>query len=153
TYCAGVSPESMPIIARLGAGLLVIPQKPWGQVESDLATYREVFAQEHPGEEPPAPIVASWIFCDPDPSRARDLAQQYMGGYYSSVIRHYEFDGDYLAHTKGYEFYGGITKHITAPGGAQAAIDFFLNLQVFGTPAQCFERIMDIRERLGNDHL
>src|SRR5229473_3440764 len=29
TYAAAVSPESMPIMARLAVGLLVIPQKPW----------------------------------------------------------------------------------------------------------------------------
>ena len=29
--------------------------------------------------------------------------------------------------------------------------DFFLNLQVWGTPEQCFERIMKIREQVQND--
>ena len=29
TYAAAVSPQSMPIMAQLGVGLLVIPQKPW----------------------------------------------------------------------------------------------------------------------------
>src|SRR6516225_324732 len=36
TYAAAVSPESMPIMAKLGVGLLVIPQKPWEAVKQDL---------------------------------------------------------------------------------------------------------------------
>ena len=36
TYAAAVSPESMPIMAKLGVGLLVIPQKPWDVGEGGL---------------------------------------------------------------------------------------------------------------------
>ena len=36
SYAAAVSPESMPIMAKLGVGLLIIPQKPWDQVTADL---------------------------------------------------------------------------------------------------------------------
>ena len=39
TYAAAVSPESMPLMAELGIGVLVIPQKPWPTVQQDLATY------------------------------------------------------------------------------------------------------------------
>ena len=37
TYAAAVSPESIDIMAKLGIGLLVIPQKPWIQVEKEIA--------------------------------------------------------------------------------------------------------------------
>ena len=30
-------------------------------------------------------------------------------------------------------------------------MDFFINLQVWGTPEQCYEKIMSIHERMGND--
>ncbi|MEK7715071.1 MAG: hypothetical protein AAB387_06410, partial [candidate division NC10 bacterium] len=30
-------------------------------------------------------------------------------------------------------------------------IDYFMNLQVWGTPAQCYEKILDVRSRVGND--
>jgi alkanesulfonate monooxygenase SsuD/methylene tetrahydromethanopterin reductase-like flavin-dependent oxidoreductase (luciferase family) len=30
-------------------------------------------------------------------------------------------------------------------------MDFFLNLQVWGTPEQCYEKIMDIHRHTGND--
>jgi hypothetical protein len=30
--------------------------------------------------------------------------------------------------------------------------DFFMNLQVWGTPEQCYAKILDVRERVGNEH-
>ena len=33
--------------------------------------------------------------------------------------------------------------------GFETTTDFFLNLQVWGTPEQCFEKIMDIRSKVG----
>ena len=43
TYAAAVSPESVEIMARLGIGILVIPQKPWPMVDAELAAYRDVY--------------------------------------------------------------------------------------------------------------
>ena len=42
TYAAAVSPESMPLMAGLGIGVLVIPQKPWPTVQQDIAEYERV---------------------------------------------------------------------------------------------------------------
>jgi alkanesulfonate monooxygenase SsuD/methylene tetrahydromethanopterin reductase-like flavin-dependent oxidoreductase (luciferase family) len=39
TYAAAVSPDSIPIMAKLGVGLLVNPQKPWEMVKDDFRTY------------------------------------------------------------------------------------------------------------------
>src|SRR5438128_6722505 len=40
TYAAAVSPESMRIMAELGVGILIIPQKPWDVVREELAQSR-----------------------------------------------------------------------------------------------------------------
>jgi alkanesulfonate monooxygenase SsuD/methylene tetrahydromethanopterin reductase-like flavin-dependent oxidoreductase (luciferase family) len=41
TYAAAVSPESVEIMARLGVGILIIPQKPWrSSPRSSRATAR-----------------------------------------------------------------------------------------------------------------
>ena len=71
TYAAAVSPESVEIMARLGIGILVIPQKPWPMVDQELAAYRDVF-QKVNNAPAPAPIIAGWCFCDEDEkTRAR----------------------------------------------------------------------------------
>lgn len=38
-----------------------------------------------------------------------------------------------------------------AEGGGDAAVDFFLGLQVWGTPEQCYEKALGIRKRLGSN--
>ena len=150
TYAAAVSPESAPIMAELGVGMLIIPQKPWSEVARELDEYRRVYRQVN-GAGAPAPVAAGWTFCDPDPDRARDMARRYIGGYFHTVLDHYHFDDDHLAKTRGYEYYGKMADKI-ASYGADKVIDFFVDLQVWGTPEQCYDKIVDIHRRVGNDH-
>jgi alkanesulfonate monooxygenase SsuD/methylene tetrahydromethanopterin reductase-like flavin-dependent oxidoreductase (luciferase family) len=150
TYAAAVSPESVPIMAELGVGVLIIPQKPWHEVAKELGAYREVYRRVN-GEDAPPPICAGWTFCDEDPDRAREMARRYIGGYFESVLEHYQFAGEHLKTTKGYEYYGKFSEKI-ATYGTGGVIDFFVDLQVSGTPEQCYEKILDIRRRVGNDH-
>jgi len=150
TYAAAVSPESARIMAELGVGILIIPQKPWAEVAKELADYRGLYRSVN-GTDAPAPIAAGWTFCDPSAARAREMAHRYIGGYFHTVLAHYHFEGDHLGRTKGYEYYGKMSEKI-ATYGADKVIDFFVDLQVWGTPEQCYDKIMDIRRRVGNDH-
>jgi alkanesulfonate monooxygenase SsuD/methylene tetrahydromethanopterin reductase-like flavin-dependent oxidoreductase (luciferase family) len=150
TYAAAVSPESLPIMARLGVGILIIPQKPWPEVARELETYRGVYRQVN-GVDAPPPISAGWTFCDTDAERARAMARRYIGGYYQTVLDHYQFQGDHLGRTKGYEYYGKMSDKI-AQYGTDSVIDYFTNLQVWGTPEQCHAKILDIHRRTGNSH-
>jgi len=150
TYAAAVSPESLPIMAKLGVGILIIPQKPWHEVAKELETYRSIYRQVNRVDAPP-PVSAGWTFCDRDPERAREMAHRYIGGYYQTVLDHYQFQGDHLARTKGYEYYGKMAEKI-AQYGTDTVVDYFMNLQVWGTPAQCYDKILDIHARTGNSH-
>ena len=150
TYAAAVSPESARIMAELGVGILIIPQKPWSEVAKELEDYRGIYREVN-GTDAPPPISAGWTFCDASAERARDMAHRYIGGYFQSVLAHYHFEGDHLGRTKGYEYYGKMAEKI-ATYGTDKVIDFFVDLQVWGTPEQCYDKIMDIRRRVGNDH-
>jgi len=151
TYAAAVSPESVDIMARLGVGILIIPQKPWEVVAEELTSYREAFRRLN-GRDAPAPVVGGWTFCDEDEGRAREMAVKWIGGYWRTVLEHYELRGDHLKHTKGYEAYGRLQDIVSSgDGGADAATQFFLDIQIWGTPEQCFERIMRIRGITGTD--
>ena len=46
---------------------------------------------------------------------------------------------------------GRMQEIATAPGGSDAMIDFFLGLQVHGTPEKCYETIVATQKRIGND--
>ncbi len=149
TYAAAVSPESVPIMARLGVGMLIIPQKPWNEVAKELDGYRAAY-RELNGADAPAPVCAGWTFCDESAERAHEMARRFIGGYYQTVLDHYQFQGDHLKTTKGYEYYGKMSEKI-ATYGTDTVIDYFMNLQVWGTPEQCYEKIVDVRHRVGND--
>jgi len=72
TYAAAVSPESSKIMAELGIGLLIIPQKPWEDVEKELNDYHRIFRDVN-GCEAPQPIQFAWTFCDQSKDRGRDV--------------------------------------------------------------------------------
>ena len=150
TYAAAVSPESLPVMAKLGVGILIIPQKPWKEVARELDTYRTIYREVN-GVDAPPPVSAGWTFCDASAARAEEMARRFIGGYYQTVLDHYQFQGDHLARTKGYEYYGKMAEKITQYG-TDTVIDYFMNLQVWGTPEQCYEKILDIHARTGNSH-
>ncbi len=150
TYAAAVSPESAPIMAKLGVGMLIIPQKPWKEVAKELDAYRTVYREVNNAEAPP-PVSAGWTFCHEDADYAHAMARRYIGAYFQSVLDHYKFGDDHLKATKGYEYYGKMTDKIQQYGAASVT-DFFVDLQVWGTPEQCYERIMDIHARTNNSH-
>ena len=148
TYAAAVSPESARIMAELGVGLLVIPQKPWEHVEKEFAEYKALY-QDVNGSPAPKPIFATWTIVDEDPKRAEEMAREFIGGYWQSVLAHYEFHKNHLKGQKGYEYYGKFAEHLQKdPDGAT---QFFMDLQVYGTPEQCVEKITRIANRLGSD--
>ena len=78
TYAAAVSPESVEIMARLGVGILIIPQKPWEVVADELKSYREIFRRLN-GRDAPAPIVGGWTFCDADECSCDDDSDGHDG--------------------------------------------------------------------------
>lgn len=147
TYAAAVSPESMPIMAKLGIGLLVIPQKPWAVVEEDFRVYSDVYRTEN-GVEPPAPMCGGFCFVDESADRAEEMAHRYIGGYYGTVLKHYEFGEAPHQGVSGYEFYTNITKYIDRHGKSGAAEDF-VKLMPYGTPEQVLAKLETIKDKIG----
>jgi alkanesulfonate monooxygenase SsuD/methylene tetrahydromethanopterin reductase-like flavin-dependent oxidoreductase (luciferase family) len=150
SYAAAVSPESSVIMAKLGIGLLIIPQKPWDAVAQELNDYRRVYREVNNADAPP-PINAGWVLCDKNPDRAREMAYKYIGAYWNSVIRHYDLRGTHLMNMRGYESYRRMQEMVNAPGGVDAMTEFFLGLQIWGTPEQCYNKIVDITNRTGGE--
>lgn len=148
-YGAAVSPESLSIMAELGLGLLIIPQKPWGTVAQGLTVYRQEYFTHHHEQAPP-PFVASFVYCDENADRAEEMANRHLGGYWHSMVEHYEMDGSHFQNIKGYEWYANASAHINNDGAA-AARQFFVDLHVWGTPEQCYQKLLNIRAYVGND--
>ena len=145
TYAAAISTESAEIMAKMGVGILIVPQKPWPVVQKELTKYRSTFFAAT-GEQAPAPYCAGWMFIDDSADRAEEMARRYIGAYWDSVIDHYEFNKDHLKNTSGYEFHGEMYDRLNAPGGMQKMTDFYVDLQIWGTPGQVFDKVQTMRE-------
>jgi alkanesulfonate monooxygenase SsuD/methylene tetrahydromethanopterin reductase-like flavin-dependent oxidoreductase (luciferase family) len=149
-YSATISPESAEIMARLGTGVLIIPQKPWAQVKKECDTFRAIFT-EAIGTNPPPPIVAGWTYVDSNADRAEERARKWIGGYWNSVVEHYEFDQPHLKDTPGYEFHVKLYEGLMAPGGREKYTDEYIALQAWGTPEQAYEKVTTAAKLTGGD--
>lgn len=145
TYAAAVSPESMPIMAKLGVGILIIPQKPWDVVKKDFEVYHKVWREANGGTEPPKPLCGGFFFVDKDRARAEELGMKYITDYYYTAMKHYEMASEKFGQHKSYEFYSGISKYI-ARHGMEGAAKSFAELMPFGTPEQVLEKLAYMRE-------
>jgi alkanesulfonate monooxygenase SsuD/methylene tetrahydromethanopterin reductase-like flavin-dependent oxidoreductase (luciferase family) len=146
-YAAAISPESSALMARLGVGLLIIPQKPWETTVKELNRYRETFLAIN-GYEAPPPILISWVACHRNAARAAEMKDRYIRRYCKSAMDHYDFASPALAAIPGYEYYGRMSERIREQG-EDHFIDFLTEMNVWGTPEECFDRIMSYREMLG----
>jgi alkanesulfonate monooxygenase SsuD/methylene tetrahydromethanopterin reductase-like flavin-dependent oxidoreductase (luciferase family) len=152
TYGAAVSPESVRAMARIGVGLIIIPQKPWETVVQELDLYRNEFATLHPDRPIPAPVVAVHTYCSRDGGKAAERAEYYNERYYHRVMEHYDLGGAHFDKQKGYSYYAKVSARITSAGKDDAA-KFYSDLHVSGTPAQCTEKIRWIHETTQCDTL
>src|SRR5262249_42833901 len=109
TYAAAVSPESMPIMAKLGVGVLIIPQKPWDMVKQEFGVYSQVWRETN-GTEPPKPLSLAFVFVDEDKARAEELGMKYIGDYNRSVLKHYEMLSEKFGTHRSYEHYRNVSK-------------------------------------------
>ena len=145
-YAAAVSPDSARIMAEMGVGILIVPQKPWKAVRQELQDYRDVHRDAN-GKDPTSPMVAGWTFVDGNADRAEEKAREFIGGYWDTIIDHYEFDKPHLKETPGYEHHGQMYDRLKAPGGLEMMTDFFVDLQLWGTPEQVYDKIVNLQEQ------
>ena len=147
TYAAAVSPESMPIMAKLGVGLLVIPQKPWDAVKKDFEVYHKVWREVNGAKPAPKPLSGGFVFVDENKDRAEEQAMKWLSGNYKTVIKHYEMTSEKFGSHKSYEFYSQVGKFIAKHGIDGAALDF-AQLMPWGTPDMVLEKLATIRDTI-----
>ncbi len=146
-FCGSVSPESMEINARLGLGVLITPSKPWDAVHREMADYHQHFRKYH-GAEPVPTMANAWIFCDKSADRAYELGSQYLKAYWQTVLDHYGFNKpEKFAGKKGYEHYAKGAEE-QAKMKADDIASAFMEMHVYGTPEQCYEKILNIRNKV-----
>ncbi len=145
TFASAVSPESMEIMARMGVGLMVIAQKPWETAEAELEAYRQRFIELN-GTQAPKPILVVVVGAAEDRAQADRIRNTYMQRWARSTVEHYEFANEGFADIEGYEYYGALAKNI-AKHGVENFAGFLADLQVWGTPDECTEKLLNYAKR------
>jgi alkanesulfonate monooxygenase SsuD/methylene tetrahydromethanopterin reductase-like flavin-dependent oxidoreductase (luciferase family) len=145
TFASAVSPQSIELMARLGVGIMVIAQKPWEQTEAELAAYRDRFVELN-GTEPPKPILVVVAGVSKDRDMVERLREVYLQRWARSTVEHYEFDNVGFAEIEGYEYYSALANNI-AKHGLDQFNGFLADLQVWGTPEQVTEKLLQYAKR------
>jgi alkanesulfonate monooxygenase SsuD/methylene tetrahydromethanopterin reductase-like flavin-dependent oxidoreductase (luciferase family) len=154
-YASAVSPDSAEIMAKLGFGLLMVMQNEWPKAAEDIARYRQIATEA--GHMPRPPIILTNVCCAESRAEAQQRAFKYLGLKWQSIDDHYHFSDGHLATVKGYESYGKMARTYAKINESaetkQKATDFYVSIQIVGTPADCLEQIAELRRCTGMDHL
>lgn len=142
---AWMSPETLPIGANAGLGILMVNQKSMDEYHDDVVNFNALRSDR--GWAPIQPIAVSWVACFADEGEAWEVARTYMSEQQDSGRRHYEFDDpEHFRQTKGYERYAQ-SGEVYAERSAAEIGEAFARNQVWGTPEQCLEQLKSIQAK------
>jgi alkanesulfonate monooxygenase SsuD/methylene tetrahydromethanopterin reductase-like flavin-dependent oxidoreductase (luciferase family) len=153
-YASSVSPESAEIMAKLGFGMMVIMQNEWQKAAADIHSYREIAMSV--GHAPTPPVILTNVSCAPTRAEAEERAGQYLGAKWDSIDAHYNFSDGHLGSVKGYESYGKMAKtyaKLKDPAARAKMNDFYVSIQIVGTPDDCIQKIGELQRLTGTDHV
>ena len=153
-YASSVSPESAAVMAELGFGMMVIMQNEWPRAAEDIARFRAI--AEAKGHTPPPPVILTNVSCAESRAEAEDRALEWLGRKWDSIDNHYHFSDGHLGDVRGYESYGKMAKtyaKLKDPAGRAKATEFYVKIQITGTPDDCLQQIAELRAITGTDHL
>ena len=142
-YGAAISPESCATGARLGLGMLINPQKPWEQIQEDIALHERIYRETH-GEAPPPSITALTVYCDADAGRAVEVRDTWIRKQAENAALHYGL----VASTP----FGAGGSESDLPTELEIFVEKLAGMQIAGTPQVCVERLKEVHERAGSQH-
>lgn len=153
-YGTAVSPDSVDVMAKLGFSMLVIMQNEWPKAAADIHRYHAVAARE--GFSPRPPMILTNVSCAESRAEAHERAVQWLGKKWDSIDNHYHFSDGHLTTVKGYESYekiGQTYAKMKEPARQAKATEFYVSIQVVGTPDDCIQKIAELHRLTGMDHL
>ena len=142
----GMSSDSVPVVARLGAKMMSFAQKPWEEMVDHFGTYRKLYQENH-GKRAPSPVCVDFLCCDESAEKAELLARKHMANYYVTVMEHYEMTSDHFKEMKGYGDYADNAE-LLRQSGMEDAANAFVDINTWGTPQQILEKMESRRKVL-----
>ena len=80
----------------------------------------------------------------------------WLGKKWQSIDNHYHFSDGHLATVKGYETYGKMAKTYARLQDEEErvrATEFYVKIQIVGTPEDCIQQIAELQRVTGTDHV
>jgi alkanesulfonate monooxygenase SsuD/methylene tetrahydromethanopterin reductase-like flavin-dependent oxidoreductase (luciferase family) len=108
------------------------------------------------GFTPKAPIILTNVSCAESREEAQERAARYLGRKWQSIDDHYHFSDGHLANVKGYEAYGKTARtyaKLKDPANLKKATDFYVSIQIVGTPDDCLQQLGELQKVTGLEHL
>ena len=147
-YAVGMSSDSVPVVARLGAKMMTFGTKPWEDVVPHFNRYRNLY-REHHNTQPPSPVCVDFLFCDESAELAELNARKYISNYFISIMEHYEMASDHFREMKGYGDYADNAQ-LLRDANMEDAANAFVDINSWGTPRQILEKMENRRGFLGD---
>ena len=146
--CVAMSPDTVPVCARLGGRLMSFAIKPWEQIAPQFEEYRRLFQQHH-GRPARDPMCVDSCFCDESADKAEEIARQCISNYYLTVMDHYDMAGEHFHNLKGYTGYADAADMLRK-AGMEAGAEGYFHANVWGTPQQILDRLDQRRDLIGH---
>jgi alkanesulfonate monooxygenase SsuD/methylene tetrahydromethanopterin reductase-like flavin-dependent oxidoreductase (luciferase family) len=142
-FSASVSPDSGPLIARLGIAPMFIIVKPPELIQADLQRYRVAWREVNGAKrQPPQPLLSAVVVVDPSADRAMEIATTHGRDSHRVAVEHYGMADPDFGTVQGYEFYRQLR---AAP---VTVIDQPPPTVIHGTPDQVLARFDEYKRRL-----
>jgi alkanesulfonate monooxygenase SsuD/methylene tetrahydromethanopterin reductase-like flavin-dependent oxidoreductase (luciferase family) len=136
---AWTSPQTLPITANSGLGMLMTNQKSWEEYREDVREFNEVRAAK--GWGPTQPTVVVDVSCFDTEHEAWDVIRRHSIEQQDSVLRHYGWkEADRFRRTKGYEQYAKFSEYANARPIEEVG-EHHARPQAWGTPDQILEKL------------
>jgi alkanesulfonate monooxygenase SsuD/methylene tetrahydromethanopterin reductase-like flavin-dependent oxidoreductase (luciferase family) len=143
-YCAWGSHSSLVYAAESGFRPLFNPKGSPAEYAAQIREFNEIRVSK--GWAPQRPITSVVVYADADEERAREEALRYLRPWAEINLMHYQLlDADHFRAAGNYADYVSRAEAM-ANMEHQDILDSFAANQVYGTPAQCIEKLQTFAE-------
>jgi alkanesulfonate monooxygenase SsuD/methylene tetrahydromethanopterin reductase-like flavin-dependent oxidoreductase (luciferase family) len=148
---AWTSPETLPITANAGLGMLMTNQKSWEEYREEVRGFNAVRTDR--GWGPAQPTVVVHVACFDSEAEAWDVMLRHTIEAQISVQRHYGWkDADRFRQTKGYEQYAKFGELLQRKTPEEVG-ERSARPQAWGTPEQVLEKLQHVQRMTSAEEL
>ncbi|AEA25412.1 LLM class flavin-dependent oxidoreductase [Pseudonocardia benzenivorans] len=145
------SPETLPIVANSGNGVIMTNTKSWDEYAEDIQQVNKI--RRTNGLEPTQPSVQVMLACFETEEEAWAVMSKHMLESYNSSAKQYGLDDpSQFIGVKGYEHYATVPPYLgpgTDPAKDAQMLEFAARPQAWGTPDQVVEKLRFIQQKTG----